>query len=137
MTVETILAPDIKIELFGEERKIDFRLKNFAVLKRTFNISEDELLKGLINGDTAMLPYAIWCGTLKFAPFDPAEPLKIESQVELKNLFELNLTQLKEIADKIVLAVEAYLPKKPQDHKKTAKKKTVTKKTSKKKTTTK
>lgn len=128
MTVDTIINPEIKIKLQGEERKVEFKLKNFAALQRVYNISEGAMLSGLINGDIAMLPFAIWCGTLKFAPFDPAEPLKIESQVNVEELFEMNLTELKELTDKVVQAVEAYLPKKPQDHKKPAKKKTTTKK---------
>lgn len=115
--VDSLLNPEIKIELQGEERKVEFKLKNFAALKRIYGISEGELLNGLIQGDTGMLPYAIWCSTLKFAPFDPAEPLKIESQANLEELFELNLLELKELSDKVVQAVEAYLPKKPQDHK--------------------
>lgn len=115
--VDSLLNPEIKIELQGEERKVEFKLKNFAALKRIYGISEGELLNGLIQGDIGMLPYAIWCSTLKFAPFDPAEPLKIESQANLEELFELNLLELKELSDKVVQAVEAYLPKKPQDHK--------------------
>ena len=115
MTIDTIINPEIKIKLQGEERKVEFKLKNFAALKRIYNKSENEMLQGLINGDIEMLPFAIWCGTLKFAPFDPAEPLKIESQVDLEKLFELNLMELKELADKVVQAVEAYLPKKPQE----------------------
>lgn len=130
--VDSILNPEIKIELQGEERKVEFKLKNFAALKRIYGISEGDLLNGLIQGDTGMLPYAIWCSTLKFAPFDPAEPLKIESQANLEQLFELNLTELKELSDKVVQAVEAYLPKKPQDHKQKqtggSKKKTASKK---------
>lgn len=129
--VNSLLNPEIKIELQGEERKVEFKLKNFAALKRIYGISEGELLNGLIQGDTGMLPYAIWCSTLKFAPFDPAEPLKIESQANLEELFELNLLELKELSDKVVQAVEAYLPKKPQDHKPAtkdgSKKKTVSK----------
>lgn len=127
MTIDTIVNPDIEIELQGENRKVEFKLKHFAALKRIYNISEGQLLNGLINGDIAMLPYAIWCGTLKFAPFDPAEPLKIEKQADLEQLFELNLTELNELSNKVVQAVEAYLPKKPQDHK-PAKKKTAGKK---------
>lgn len=115
--VESIVNPEIIIELQGEKRKIEFKLKNFAALKRIHGISEGDLLNGLINGDTGMLPFAIWCGTLKFAPFDPAEPLKIENQADLEQLFNLNLSELKELSDKVVQAVEAYLPKRPQDHK--------------------
>ena len=119
--VDSIVNPEIKIELQGEERKVEFKLKNFAALKRTYGISEGELLNGLIQGDTGLLPYAIWCSTLKFAPFTPEEPLKIESQANLAELFELSLLELKELADKVVQAFEAYLPKKPQDHKPAAK----------------
>lgn len=123
MTVNDIINPEIYIELQGEKRKVEFKLKHFAALQRVFGISESELLNGLIKGDISMIPYAIWCGTLKFAPFTVEEPLKIESQVDIKELFELNLVELKEIADKVIQAVEMFLPKPSEAAKKKVRKK--------------
>lgn len=37
--VDSLLNPEIKIELQGEERKVEFKLKNFAALKRIYGIS--------------------------------------------------------------------------------------------------
>lgn len=145
MAIDTIIAPEIKIKIQGEERKVEFKLKNFAVLQRVHGISEGALIKGLIQGEVAMIPYAIWASTLKFAPFTPEEPLKIESQADIEQLFNLSLIELKEITDKVIQALEAYLPKRPgtssggtpapapHDHKAPAKKKTVNKKKTQKK----
>jgi len=123
MTIDSLVNPDIIIDIQGEKRKVEFKLKNFAALKRIYGISEGELLNGLIKGDIEMLPYAIWCGTIKFAPFTIEEPFKIESQVDIKQLFELNLLEIKELADSVVKAVEAFLPKPPESAKKKVRKK--------------
>lgn len=123
MTVDSLINPEIIIDLQGEKRKVEFKLKNFAALKKVYGISEGELLSGLIKGEIEMLPYAIWCGTLKFAPFTIEEPFKIEKQVDIKELFDLNLIELKELADKVVQAVEAFLPKPTEAAKKKVRKK--------------
>lgn len=123
MTVDSLINPEIIIDLQGEKRKVEFKLKNFAALKKVYGISEGELLSGLIKGEIEMLPYAIWCGTLKFAPFTIEEPFKIEKQVDIKELFDLNLIELKELADKVVQAVEAFLPKPTETAKKKVRKK--------------
>ena len=123
MTVDTLVNPEIIVDIQGEERKVEFKLKNFAALKRIYGISEGELLNGLIKGEIEMIPYAIWCGTLKFAPFTIEEPFKIESQVDIKQLFEINLLEMKELADKVVQAVEVFLPKPTEAAKKKVRKK--------------
>lgn len=123
MTVDTLVNPEIIVDIQGEERKVEFKLKNFAALKRIYGISEGELLNGLIKGEIEMIPYAIWCGTLKFAPFTIEEPFKIESQVDIKQLFDINLLEMKELADKVVQAVEVFLPKPTEAAKKKVRKK--------------
>jgi len=120
---DSLVNPEIFVEIQGEKRKIEFKLKNFAALKRIYGINESQLLNGLIKGEIEMIPYAIWCGTLKFVPFTIEDPLKIETQVDIKELFELNLTELKEITDKVILAVEAFLPKPTEAAKKKDRKK--------------
>lgn len=111
MALKSLVAPTVKIEIDGEEWKVEFKIRNFAALKDICGIGEGELLKGLIEGDVRKIPYAIWASTLVFAePFDPMDPLKIEKQIPLKDLYELSMVELKTITDKVVLALEAYLP---------------------------
>jgi len=118
MSLENLTTPTIKIELNNEEWKVEFKIRNFAALKNVCNMSENELLQGLIQGDIRKIPFAIWASTLVFAPFDPLDPLKIEKQIPLEDLFNLSMAELKEITDKVVLAMEAFLPKPPKtpDH---------------------
>lgn len=129
MTLDNLVTPEIKLNLFGEEWKIEFKLRNFAALKQICNINENQLLQGLINGDISKIPFAIWTATLVFAPFDVADPLKIEKQMNLEDLFNLSLAELKEANDQLIKAIEAYLPKQPEGTKKKTVKKVTNKPT--------
>ena len=113
MSLENLATPKIKVNINKEEWNVEFKIRNFAALKNVCDMSENELLQGLIQGDIRKIPFAIWASTLVFAPFDPIEPLKIERQIPLEDLFNLSMAELKEITDKVVLAMEAYLPKAP------------------------
>ncbi len=111
MTMDNLVKPEIKIELQGEEWTVKFELRNFAALRQVCGVTENDLLKGLINGDIGKIPYGIWASTLVFAPFDPSDPLKIEKQLDLEKLFSLTLEEIQEVNDKVIRAMEAYLPK--------------------------
>lgn len=131
MTLENIIAPKLEIDLFGEKWNCEFKLRNFAILKNQFKVSEDALLKGLMNKELLYIAYAIWASTIVFAPFDAADPLKVEKTMELEKVLNLSLVELQAATDQVVQAMHAYLPqpkgvaavKKPQKAvKKTAKK---------------
>lgn len=131
MTLENIVTPKLEIDLFGEKWNCEFKLRNFAVLKNQFNVSEDALLKGLMNKELLYIAYAIWASTIVFAPFDAADPLKIEKTMELEKVLNLSLVELQAATDQVVQAMHAYLPqpkgvaeKKPQRAVKKAAKKT-------------
>lgn len=132
MTLENIIAPKLEIDLFGKKWNCEFKLRNFAILKNQFKVSEDELLKGLMNKELLYIAYAIWASTIVFAPFDAADPLKVERTMELEKVLNLSLVELQAATDQVVQAMHAYLPqpkgaaaKKPQKAvKKTAKKTT-------------
>lgn len=113
MSLENIKKPAVKITFEGEEWNVRFTLRNFAALAENYGISENEILQGLIKGDIQKIPFAIWTSTLVFAPFDPQEPLKIEKQIPLEKLFELEMGELKNITDEVIKAMEAFLPKQP------------------------
>ena len=111
MTLEKIKTPKIEIEMQGEKWNCEFQLRNYAVLRERFDIREHELLKGLMEGQPKYIAYAIWASTLVFAsPFDPANPLKLEKEMDLLPLFELNLPDLQALGDQVVKAMEAALP---------------------------
>lgn len=113
-----LIAPKIEIEVFGEKREVKFELRNFIVLKNTFNISENELLQGLIKGDLQMVVYAIWTSTLKFAPYTPEDPFKVESSVNFEKLLKSNLTDLKKLTNQVMQAMQEFLPKQDENSKK-------------------
>ena len=113
MSIKDIKTPDIKIKYKGEEWNVKFTLRHFAALQERFGISENDILQGLIKGEIKKLPFAIWTATLVFAPFDPLEPTKIEKELQIEELFNLDLMQLKELSDNVIQAMEAFLPKAP------------------------
>ena len=110
MTLDKIITPKLEIDLFGEKWNCEFKLRNFAVLKQQFNVSEDALLKGLINKELLYISYAIWASTLVFAPFDASNPLKVEKSMELEKILQLSLAELQAACDQVVEAMHAYLP---------------------------
>lgn len=114
MGLDELVTPKITLKIQGKEWGVQFKLRNFAALKQEFGMSENDLLTGLINGDISKIPYGIWAGTLVFGPFDPANPTKIEEQLSLEELFNLTLAEMKELNDKVVEAMAAYLPKQPE-----------------------
>lgn len=135
MTLENIVAPKLEIDLFGEKWNCEFKLRNFAVLRNTFNVSEDALLKGLMNKELLFISYAIWASTVVFAPFDAAAPLKVEKTMELEKILNLSLVELQAATDQVVKAMYAYLPQmseaekaKAEKRPKTAARKTTAKK---------
>ncbi len=124
MTLEKIKTPKIEIEMQGEKWNCEFQLRNYAVLRERFDIREHELLKGLMEGQPKYIAYAIWASTLVFAsPFDPANPLKLEKEMDLLPLFELNLPDLQALGDQVVKAMEAALPQPTEAEKAKAEKK--------------
>lgn len=111
MTLENIVTPKLEIELFGEKWNCEFKLRNFAVLKNQCKVSEDALLKGLINNDLLYIAYSIWASTIVFAPFDITDPLKIEKTMSLEKIMTLSMAELQAACDQVNQAMAAYLPK--------------------------
>ena len=69
----------------------------------------------MVNGDRKLLVFAIWCSTVKFKqPFNPLEPTAVEEEISLEDLFNMDLSTLKNICDEVVRAMEAFLPKQPE-----------------------
>lgn len=116
MTLDKIIVPKLEIELFGEKWNCEFKLRNFAVLRNTFNVSEHQLLTGLMDRKLEYIAYGIWASTIVFAPFNAADPLQVEKTMDLEKILDLSLAELQAATDQVVKAMEAYLPKpKPED----------------------
>lgn len=123
MTLKNIVAPKIKIELFGKKYNCEMKLRNYAVLRERAGIKEHELLQGLIDGKQKYVAYAIWASTLKFAPFDETDPLKLLEEVPMEKLFTLSLQELNILGDEVVKAIQAALPEPSEKDKIASKKK--------------
>lgn len=123
MTLEKIVTPKIEIELFGKKYNCEMKLRNYAVLRERTGIKEHDLLTGLMEGKQQFIAYAIWASTLKFAPFDETDPLKVEEEVPMEQLFSLTLDELNRLGNEVVKAVQAALPEPSEKEKAVAKKK--------------
>ena len=118
MSLNDILTPDITINLFNKDWKVNFTLRNYAAIKRVCGINEQDLLDGIVEGDTKNIIYAVWGSTLVFAPFNPADPIAIQEQMDLEKLFNLTLMELKGINDKLIQAITGSLQKQDNSSKK-------------------
>lgn len=122
MTLDNLIPKQTTATILGKDYNVNFKIRNFAALKNIHNISENELLEALVKGNISIIPYAVWCSTLIFAPFTPANPTEIKEQIELEDLFNLDLTDLKGINDKLVEAMMSSLPKQKEEAKTVEKK---------------
>ena len=120
MSLENLQPKKIEIEFQQKKYPVEFKIRNFAALKDRYNITENELLTALSVSDISKLPFAIWCSTLVFAKFDPSDPFKIEEEINLEDLFNINISDIAVINSKLVAAMNQSLS--TEDSKKAEKK---------------
>lgn len=113
MSIDDVLQPEVKINLFGKEYAVNFTLRNFAAIKRVFGISEQELIQGMSESDIEKIVIAIWGTTLKFKPFDPQHPVEIEEQIDIERLYSLNFQQLTKLNNLLIEAFTKSMPDLP------------------------
>ena len=111
MSLDNLLEPEIKVSLFGKEWPVSFTVRNFAAIKRIFDISEQSLMAGMGDGDIECIIAALWGSTLIFADFNPRNPICIKEQLDIEKLYSLNMEKLAEINNMLCEAVLRAMPK--------------------------
>ena len=101
MTLETLTSKPITATIFGKEYKLNFGIRNLAKLEEKYGMTLDDVFSALSKGDMLKTPYLIYCASLVFAKFDPAEPLKTEEELDLESLFDLTPFEISEIIIKL------------------------------------
>jgi len=107
LTLENLTSKPITTIIFGKEYKLNFGIRNLAKLEEKYNMTLDEVFAALSKGDMLKVPYIIYCASLVFAKFDPAEPLKVEEELDLERLFDLTPFEMTKIIVKLTELVNS------------------------------
>jgi len=110
MSIENLIPNILQIDVLGQKRDVNFTLRNYAAIKRVLGISEQTLLNGLGEGDIEMIIAAIWGSTLIFDDFDIKNPLKIKDQLNILDLYNMDMKELLTISKTLGDALVSALP---------------------------
>lgn len=111
MSVDKIIGNSFEAKIFGKKYTVRFQARNFIALKKRFNIEMYDLIQRVLNADLEAIIYMIWCGTLVFNEFDLSDPISIKEEIELKQLFEMDSQELREISLGITKGLLDSMPK--------------------------
>lgn len=119
MGITNITDNSFNAVIFGKEYTIRYQVRNFIALKKRFNLEMHELVNNVLQGDLEAIVQMIWCGTLVFNDFDPANPTSIKEEIELQRLYEMDGGELRELGLEITKGLLDSLPKTDNAKKKT------------------
>lgn len=111
MSVDKIIGNSFEAKILGKKYTVRFQARNFIALKKRFNIEMYDLIQRVLNADLEAIIYMIWCGTLVFNVFDLSDPISIKEEIELKQLFEMDSQELREISLGITKGLLDSMPK--------------------------
>ena len=117
--MQKLTSNSFTANILGKKRTIKFEVRNFIALKKRFNIETYDLIDRVLKGDEEAILIMIWCGTLVFADkFDVSNPTQIKEEIDIEQLYKLEIGELREIGTSVV---KGLLDSMPED---TTKKKT-------------
>ena len=108
---DNITVKSFKAKIIDKEYTIQFQARNFIALKNRFNMDMYEMVNRVLNGDLEAIIYMIWCGTLEFNDFDAADPISIKNEIDLKALYEMDGSMLREVSLNVTKGLLDSLPK--------------------------
>lgn len=111
MSFEKITGNSFTAEILGKKYNIKFQVRNFIALEKRYNIQMYDLVQGVLNCDLEAIIRMIWCGTLIFNDFDPADPISIKEEIEVQPLYEMDGNALRELGLNITKGLLDSLPK--------------------------
>lgn len=111
MSVDKIIGNSFEAKILGKKYTVRFQARNFIALKKRFNIEMYDLIQRVLNADLEAIIYMIWCGTLVFNEFDLSDPISIKEEIELKQLFEMDSQELREVSLGITKGLLDSMPK--------------------------
>lgn len=123
------VKPEIKVTIFGQERKVNFDMRTYGALEQNYGITARQLIDGFLNQSPQMLVMALWMSTLVFEEFDAMNPFKIKEQLNIEELYTIKFNEMQDLCSEMIKSIIRSIPE-PEEDKKKVKKSTQTKNTS-------
>ena len=109
--MDKLTSTGFKAKILGKEYNIKFQIRNFIALKKRFGVETHDLIEKVLNGDEEAIIRMIWCGTLIFDEFDISDPTKIKEEIDVKRLYCMEESDLREIGLEITKGLIESMPK--------------------------
>ena len=109
--MDNLTSSGFNAKILGKKYNIKFQIRNFIALKKRFNVETHELIEKVLNGDEEAIIRIIWCGTLIFDDFDAEDPTKIKEEIDIKRLYCMEASDLREISLEITKGLLDSMPK--------------------------
>jgi len=102
---DSLLPITCEIQILGQKRKVFFGTRNVIAINHKFGTFAKVFYDGLFSGDLLNIVQAIWSSTLIFKKFDPKNPIDIEDELDVEELFKLSILELKAIGQQVTKIV--------------------------------
>ncbi len=109
--MDKLTSSGFTVKILGKKYNIKFQVRNFIALKKRFNIETHELIEKVLDGDEEAIIRMIWCGTLVFDDFDIEDPTKIKEEIDIKALYCMKSSDMREIGLEITKGLLESMPK--------------------------
>ena len=109
--MQKLTSNSFTANILGKKRTIKFEVRNFIALKKRFDIETYDLIDRVLKGDEEAILIMIWCGTLVFADkFDVSNPTQIKEEIDIEQLYKLEIGELREIGTSVVKGLLDSMP---------------------------
>ena len=109
--MQKLTSSSFTANILGKKRTIKFEVRNFIALKKRFDIETYDLIDRVLKGDEEAILIMIWCGTLVFADkFDLSNPTQIKEEIDIEQLYKLEIGELREIGTSVVKGLLDSMP---------------------------
>lgn len=109
--MDNLTSNGFMAKILGKKYNVKFQIRNFIALKKRFNVETHEIIEKVLNGDEEAIIRMIWCGTLIFDNWDEEDPTKIKEEIDIKRLYCMETSDLREIGLEITKGLLASMPK--------------------------
>ena len=109
--MDKLTSNGFNAKILGKKYNVKFQIRNFIALKKRFNVETHEIIDKVLNGDEEAIIRMIWCGTLILDDWDEEDPTKIKEEIDIKRLYCMETSDLREIGLEITKGLLASMPK--------------------------
>lgn len=109
--MDNLTSNGFTAKILGKKYNVKFQIRNFIALKKRFNVETHEIIEKVLNGDEEAIIRMIWCGTLIFDDWDEEDPTKIKEEIDIKRLYCMETSDLREVGLEITKGLLESMPK--------------------------